>query len=58
VAHFLNDYLAELAAAAPREAAWVERVEGQELPLLSMTPAPGMQPAGPTMTETEISTSI
>jgi len=37
VAHFLNDYLAELAAAAPGEAAWAERVEGQELPLLSMT---------------------
>ena len=36
VPHFTNDYLAELADQSPKEADWVGKEGGQELPLLSL----------------------
>jgi len=36
VPHFTNDYLAELADKSPKEANWVGKEGGQELPLLSL----------------------
>lgn len=36
VPHFTNDYLAELADQSPKEANWVGKEGGQELPLLSL----------------------
>lgn len=37
VPHFTNDYLAELAELSPKEADWIGKEGGQELPLLSLT---------------------
>ena len=37
VPHFTNDYLAELADRSPKEADWIGKEGGQELPLLSLT---------------------
>ena len=37
VPHFTNDYLAELADLTPKEADWIGREGGRELPLLSLT---------------------
>jgi len=36
VRHFTNDYLAELAEQTPKEADWIGKEGGQELPLLSL----------------------
>lgn len=36
VPHFTNDYLAELADQSPKEADWIGKEGGQELPLLSL----------------------
>ena len=36
VPHFTNDYLAELADQSPKEANWIGKEGGQELPLLSL----------------------
>ncbi|MFP9062201.1 hypothetical protein ACLI4R_16990 [Natrialbaceae archaeon A-chndr2] len=36
VPHFTNDYLAELADKSPKEADWIGKEGGQELPLLSL----------------------
>ena len=36
VRHFTNDYLAELAEQSPKEADWIGKEGGQELPLLSL----------------------
>lgn len=36
VRHFTNDYLAELADQSPKEADWIGKEGGQELPLLSL----------------------
>jgi hypothetical protein len=37
VRHYTNDYLAELAEAAPKEADWIGKEGAQELPLVSLT---------------------
>lgn len=37
VPHYTNDYLAELAATCPKEADWIGKEGGQELPLVSLT---------------------
>lgn len=37
VRHYTNDYLAELAQLSPKEADWIGKEGGQELPLLSLT---------------------
>lgn len=37
VPHYTNDYLAELADLGPKEADWIGKEGGQELPLLSLT---------------------
>jgi len=37
VPHFTNDYLAELVEVSPKEADWIGKEGGQELPLVSLT---------------------
>lgn len=37
VRHYTNDYLAELAELSPKEADWIGKEGGQELPLVSLT---------------------